>query len=187
MSESEYEPSFLVKALSLFVNIIWVLGIIGACAQLLLAPLGLLRIAQFHINTMPFNFMKGFFYFGFGGLPSIMLASLISLLIWVIFLWIVWHLRKLILAIKEGRPFHPENPGRIRKIAYAVLLWAPVEILFYGIMFRGLAVNLRPISSFSGMPVRVFFELIFFGLAILVIAEVFQRGVQLQREQDLTV
>ena len=184
---TSHHPSMLVRILSTIVNIIWVLGIIGACAQLLLTPVGLLRIFEFPIKAMPFNFMRDFFHFGVDDLVGTMLLSCISMLIWLIFLWIVWHLRKLMLAIREGEPFHPDNPGRIRKIAYAVLLWAPIEILFYGMMFRGLAITIRPISSVSGMPVRVFLELIFFGLAILVIAEVFQRGVKLQQEQDLTV
>ena len=90
-------------------------------------------------------------------------------------------------AIKQGKIFIPENPSRIRRIAYAIFLWAPIEILFYGVMFRGFPVNMAPLIPISGMPIRVFLELIFFGLAILVIAEVFQRGVKLQQEQDLTV
>jgi hypothetical protein len=183
----QHKSSLLVKILSVFVDVVWVLGIIGACCQLLLTPIGLFRFMHHHFSGLPFYVMNRLFHFGIGSLVGTILLFLVSMVIWAIFLWIVWHLRKLMHSMKEGKTFIPDNPARIRKIGYAVLLWAPIEVIFYGSILRSVAWKIKPLLSLSGMPLRIFLEMVFFGLAILVIAEVFDRGVKLQQEQDLTV
>jgi hypothetical protein len=185
VTPSACRPSLLIRTLAILVNIMWVLGIIGAATQLIFTPFGFLRLIK--LRTLPLDMMTNLFHFGLVSMAATIILYFVSMLIWGIFLWIVWHLRKLMQTIKDGKPFLPENPGRIRKIAYAILLWAPIETLFYGVMFRGFAVNVGPMFPTGGMPVRIFLELVFFGLAVLVIAEVFERGVNLQQEQDLTV
>jgi|GEM_PF-3148159 len=188
VTPSAYQPSLLVKMLFGTVNIIWVLGVIIACIQLIFLPPLLITLPQLKMfwnnamQTYPMNLHP---QFGVKSWAASIFFYLTSIMVSVIFLWIVWHLRKLIRTIKEGNPFLPENPGRIRKIAYAILVWAPVEMMTYGSMYRAFTIQ-SPFLG-GGIQLRPILEMIFLGLAILVIGEVFERGVKLQQEQDLTV
>jgi hypothetical protein len=184
----QYQPSLLVKMLFTAVNIIWVLGIIVACIQLIFLPpliITLPQLKMFWNNTMQTYPMNLHPEFGIKSWTASIFFYLTSIVVSVIFLWIVWYLRKLIRTIKEGNPFLPENPGRIRKIAYAILVWAPFELMTYGSMYRAFTIQSHIPGGF--IQLRPSLEMIFLGLVILVIAEVFKQGVKLQQEQDLTV
>jgi hypothetical protein len=102
-------------------------------------------------------------------------------------LWILYHLRELLRALTRVGPFAPDNPGRIRKIGWALVAAGPVFGLFmflYGTIYvRFLDIPGAQIE----VPVDVHPFVILTGLIVLVISQVFEMGVRLQREQDLTV
>ena len=163
-----YHPSLLVKIIFALVNAIWILGIAAVIVQLVYYP--------YFIVTPPR--LRG-------SLIALILFCITMIVSSLIFLWIVWHLRKLIRSIKAGSPFFHQNPGRIRKIGYATLLWAPVNGIAAFLFFKSATSQVAyPVKDLSALP---FLEMIFLGLMILVIAEVFDRGAKLQHEQDLTV
>lgn len=184
-----FSPSFLVKSFGSLVNILWVLGIIGAGFAAIVIPIGLsggfsrddffnLQASLDFMNEIGGAFLLGSIY-------------LLGLFTWTLFLWIVYHLRLITYTVREGKPFNEENPKRIRKIALAVLVWAPVETLFFYLKTQFI-INT---TSYPGVGkdlvleliFGIFLELIFIGLCVLVVAQIFSMGVRLQQDQDLTI
>jgi hypothetical protein len=99
----------------------------------------------------------------------------------------IGQLRAIFRTLREGSPFVPANSRRLRLIGYAILLFevarAAVTHLLVRPMLEGLEVDGRPLRP-SAWPS---WETLCVGLAVLVLAEVFRRGTQLQDEQALTV
>lgn len=113
-------------------------------------------------------------------------AVLMAVLISVV-LWVLGHLRAVFRSLRDGQPFVPANATRIRAIAVAVIFGeaARAVVIFLANLYasthfaaEGLRFDARP--DFNIMP-------IFYGLIILVIAEVFRAGTRLDEDQSLTV
>jgi hypothetical protein len=90
-------------------------------------------------------------------------------------------------SLATGEPFSPRNPGRIRRVGLVVVGWRALApfLKYFGALavlgrleVRGLV--LKPPIDFNP-------DALILGLAIVVLAEVFQRATVLQREQSLTV
>lgn len=181
-------PSPLVVAFSSLLNIIWICGIFFASISSIILPVGLsggfLRGGPFDLSAR-WNFISEKGPLLIGGI------YLSSLLIWGLFLWIVFHLRLLIRSVIEGNPFFKKNPVMIRKIAYAVLAWAVADGLFN--YLKGTFIIRTTYYTGAGLDLitelvfKIFLEFIFLGLGILVIAQIFEVGVRLQKDQDLTI
>jgi len=180
-------PTGLVKFMSVVVDIIWVLSIISLASGILFIPLAwlLYRAADVYFD---FNI-----HYGWDGIPVFVplfigMAYFTNIIASGIILWIVHHFRLLIKKLKSGEPFHESNPRLIRKIAIGVLVWAPIRMM----SFVGLGLFLIGGMHYPHFPMLFSFtpltlELVFIGLGILVIAQVFEYGCKLQQEQDLTV
>lgn len=181
----QFKPSGLVRFLAVVIEIAWVLGIISVILTVIAMPLtlvfGLARSGFPHwsTHTVLYPILNPLWLIGI--YSSSLFAS-------GFFLWIVYHLRLLMKTIKAGDPFNPANPVRIRRIGYSVIIWAPLRLMSFGL--KGVLIYQGSHLSFPAlMPLSCMLalELVFFGLGILVIAQIFERGLQLQQEQDLTV
>lgn len=102
-------------------------------------------------------------------------------------LWIVQQVRQFLRSVRKGTPFIPENARILRRIGYVVTLGGPIIgilTFIYGMAYQSMV-------DFPGadvtVPMNVYPFVMFLGLVILVIAQVFDYGVKLQAEQDLTV
>jgi hypothetical protein len=102
-------------------------------------------------------------------------------------LYVYGQLRALMRSVLERQPFLPENSARVRRVGLVVIAWslaAPILKLLVGVaMVDEIAVRgliLEP-------PLDFRLETLFFGLAILVLAEVFRQASELQADQSLTV
>lgn len=96
-------------------------------------------------------------------------------------------LRQMTASIVAGDPFAEANIGRIRAIG-----WLTIALEFFkGAAKFGLSVIMQTTSTMSGYQVLPFggwsFGVFIIGLALLVLAEVFRHGSQLQSDADLTV
>ena len=103
------------------------------------------------------------------------------------FIWGLKHLRFFFLSIKKGNPFDEENPKRLRKLAYLIMIGGPFTGL--GLIFQSLFI-LDDLSVPAGeieLHPDLFLEYVVGGLIILVIAEVFDAAVRMKKEQDLTI
>jgi hypothetical protein len=158
-----------VRTFSTFISILWIIGLAALFFDAVLIPFNLLK--------SPLMKGKGIIYSG-----SIYLASLLTV---VVFLWIIYYLRKLVQTVEQNHPFDKANPGRIRRIAYGVFVWMLLRI-FSEIMMKGLSSVLKA-ENFFDLLLRDVLTLVFLGTAILVIAKVFEAGVRLEQDQTLTI
>ncbi len=113
---------------------------------------------------------------------ALLLSAMLSLV-----LWVLGQLRAVFETLRGGQPFVAANATRIRRIAFAVILGetARAALVFVTNYYasthfvaEGLRFDARP--DYNVMA-------IFYGLIILVIAEVFRVGTRLDEEQSLTV
>jgi len=95
-------------------------------------------------------------------------------------------LRAVLKDILQGDPFSLENSLRIRRIGYMVLLLGfsrpTVEYIAANEILRGLQIE-PPLS----LPAPFNAEFILFSLLILLLAQVWSYGLELKRDQELTV
>ena len=95
-------------------------------------------------------------------------------------------LRAVLIDIIRGDPFSSENIFRIRQIGYMVLLLGflrpAVEYIAANQVIKGLQTS-PPLT----LPAPFNAEFILFSLLILLLAQVWSYGFELQRDQELTV
>ncbi len=100
---------------------------------------------------------------------------------------VIHHLRRLFQTLAAGAPFAPANASRIRAIGLVVLALE----LCYRLLVLLQSLFLRHHFETSGLVFRVEFRpsltLVFLGLVLLVISEIFRLGTALERDQALTV
>lgn len=122
--------------------------------------------------------------YGFAGVVN----YLFFIAILCIAFYIVVMLWKIIKSIKNENPFHYKNIWRIRKIAFAVIFSALLNIL-YPIVLKCLWIDKITILEHS-YPIRLSFHYIqdiFWALIIFVVAEIYRIGLEMKKEQDLTI
>src|SRR5690606_19447219 len=107
--------------------------------------------------------------------------------IFAIVWWIVAELRAVFRTLRAGQPFVPANAGRIRRIAYALLLaeLARTASSMFGGYYVFNHVQADGITFLEGPDVSL--GGIAQALIILAISEVFRAGTRLDEDQALTV
>ncbi len=175
IESKQFAPTFLVKALTVIVDVVLVLSILSLISYIFLIPM---------------RFMTGIgtgMHFG-RGVPLLYGSTLVvSILGSAFFLWIIYHLRLILKSLKAGIPFAKEIPKRIRKVAYGVLAWGPIRLTAF---FLGNKLIITGIGLYANALLHsfsiIFIEFIFVA-GIFVIAQIFERGKILQQQHDLTV
>ncbi len=129
-------------------------------------------------GNLRFPAKKGPFLFG---------SLVVVVLLFGVLLWIVTQLRHVFRSLSQGLPFVLANARRVRWVGLAVILGelgraASIYFWSYYTSLHFTADGLRFAAS-----VDLSLITIVSGLAILVIAEVFQQGAQLQEDQSLTI
>ena len=117
-------------------------------------------------------------------LTLLLAAAMLRTLLW---LPILYQLRKLLGALRVGRPFVRENAERLRKLGWSVIL---VQLALAAIRFgEGLYVaeRFQRAGLQLAQPVDLPTTGLFVGAVLLVAAEAFRRGAQLEEDQALTV
>jgi hypothetical protein len=118
-------------------------------------------------------------------LAVLLAASMLRLLLW---LPVLQQLRRLLGALSVGWPFVRENADRLRKLGWALILvelalatLRMAEGLYVAWRFERPGLELWPFRP--DLPVSA----LFVGAVLLVAAEAFRRGAQLEEDQALTV
>ncbi len=166
--ERSENQSSAVRVFILLVNIALILTAVGFCGFAIMAPLGL--AGAFRDTKAP-TVAAGIYF--------------CSLLTSAAYFWIIFFLRKLMLTVKANNPFDLKNPGRIRKIAYALFALVPVDISG-DVLIKGFQPTIQ-VEDLGYLLLGGLFKLIFLGFGLLVIAKVFDLGVELQHEKRMTI
>lgn len=120
-------------------------------------------------------------------IPLTFIGVLGVLGILVINIFIIWLLIKIMDTLTDGTPFVPDNAPRLNLIAWALIIYTPVAYI------AKILVNLYVKNTFdfsSGEVVLLGefnWQMLFMGLIMLVVAELFRKGTALQEHEDLTV
>jgi hypothetical protein len=102
-------------------------------------------------------------------------------------MWIVRELRNVLRTVRDGTPFVRANARRIQRIAWLVIAGelARTALMYFETSYAAGHFQAGGIR-FEARP-DVNLAVIFNGLIVLVIAEVFRTGTQLEEDQSLTV
>lgn len=117
----------------------------------------------------------------------IAISNLAKLLTAIGLAYVFYLLRGVLQSILQGEPFSEENARRVRRMGYAVLLVAflrpTVEYLAAYTILKQLAI-VQPALS---LPSPFQAELLLTSLLILILAQVWSYGLELELERALTV
>ncbi|HSJ24890.1 MAG TPA: DUF2975 domain-containing protein [Longimicrobiales bacterium] len=97
------------------------------------------------------------------------------------------HLCRIFQRVREGAPFEATNAHRLRLLGLIALAFALLEgvaAFVTSMAVRGSVIG-DAIRVTTGLPIDG--SVLFFGLVLLALAEVFRRGAELEEEQALTV
>ena len=114
--------------------------------------------------------------------PLLTVVAMLALAIWVI-----EQLRRLFRTLRDGHPFDAANVRRVQRVGWAVILAEPVRALIT-VSAQAFARS-HFVADGIHFVTDVDFNLgvVFSGVVILVLAEVFRAGKRLSDDQSLTI
>ena len=117
----------------------------------------------------------------------ILVSNLAKLLTAIGLTYVVYLLRSVLQAILQGDPFTTENTVRIRRIGYMVLLVGFLKAAVEYFAAREILNQLMVVDPPLSLPSPFEAEVILASLLILVLAQVWSYGLDLEREKALTI
>lgn len=182
-----------------FVRVSWVMVLIGMAVSLVILLVSLLAPGSFPTSTRPMLDL-GFYSSSMtiklpAGVVSPEFESRARPLVFAfafveggIGAVVLYELGRILDNMAEHTPFIMENANRMRSVGLAVLGAGVMAIVCEIALASYIANNLRIPGIDLGVKINLArLDIIVVGLIILLLAEVFRYGVQLQDEHDLTV
>ena len=117
----------------------------------------------------------------------IFISNLAKLVTAIGLAYVVYLLRSVIKALLQGEIFTQENVLRIRRIGYAVLIVAFVRAAAEYLAAYEILNQLRIVDPALSLPSPFEAEVILASLLILVLAQVWSYGLELERERAMTI
>jgi len=117
--------------------------------------------------------------------PWIAIAAAAAVMTFV--LWILAELAALCRSVRDGQPFAPINARRIRRLALALVLAEVTRALIVYAAQAYVAAHFGASHLRFTAPVYVNSRAIVSALILLVLAEVFRTGTELDADQSLTI
>ena len=115
-------------------------------------------------------------------LSALSKAAMLGLLFWA-----VWTTRKIVGTMVRNEPFSESNPARFRWIG---ILLIAIQLIQSGMRFAD-TFWLKHHPTLKGVEAQydlhISWIVVFAGFLLILLAEVFRRGLALQRDQELTV
>lgn len=98
---------------------------------------------------------------------------------------VIYQLRKIFATLTDGTPFLTTNATRIKMMGVTLLIWSVVQPLTESLVALSLLdrVHGPEVNANIGLD----FGIVFMGLVLLILAEIFRLGAELQEDHDLTV
>lgn len=120
-------------------------------------------------------------------LSFIIVSNLAKLLTAIGLAYVVYLLRSVLEAILQGNPFTPENAVQIRRMGYMVLLVGFLRPTVEYLAAKEILNQLTFVKPALSLPSLFNVEVILASLLILVLAQVWSYGLELERDQKLTI
>ena len=109
--------------------------------------------------------------------------DLLPLLLFVALLWQLWGLLR---SARQGDPFTTANVRRLRTFGWLLLLGWPL-VAYVTMNLKAALADTVPAVVTSGLFALDILGVLLFGLAVLVLAEVFANGLQLREDVEGTI
>jgi hypothetical protein len=158
-------------------------------SRLFFLAFGLVCLANFVYYARGFLSLPEAMRLIFGNDPILARTALISRTSWLfvigILIWLLANIYRLIKSISQGGSFCARNPRLVRRIAYGALALALVSFLSESLEY--LLVPSSQLKLFLYKLMGVPMWTVLFGLAFLVIAKVFEEGLKLKEDENLTI
>ena len=198
-----------VKVISILSSILWYLGIVALVLLVLISSALFIfdqnvkyinlpiSVTYENSDTPPFEELNYYNDYPIVGFTQVKIDIdneggfnynlIIPLLLIIGYLWIMKQIRLFVKTIKSGNPFVRENPKRIRLIGFVVMVTGPImgglQYLYtlpyyYLLDFPGAEIEIEP---------NIYPVAIFLGLVIFIIGHVYDLGVKLKEDNDLTI
>lgn len=150
-----------------------------------------------HLDNIPDDFLNGSSEYPIVGVERIMLHTdneggfsftlIIPVLLISALIWILHVIRAFIKTVKQGDPFSRDNPRRIRMVGFIVMITEPVIAAFqYVYAYQYIYMLDFPYAEVEVAP-DINLMTIFLGLILFVIGHVYDVGVTLREENELTI
>jgi hypothetical protein len=117
----------------------------------------------------------------------IFISNLAKLLTAIGLAYVVYLLRSVLQALLQGEIFTQENVARIRRIGYLVLIVGFVKALVEYLAAWQILKQLTIVDPALSLPSPFEAEVILASLLILVLAQVWGYGLELERERAMTI
>jgi hypothetical protein len=115
------------------------------------------------------------------------LTLVLAELVLFVVLYVYGELRGFFRSVVQGRPFAEENGRRIRRLGFVVVVWSVVVPVLKFIAAVPILREVHVRGLILRPPIDIELELLFVGLAILALGEIFRQASTLQRDQSLTI
>ena len=117
----------------------------------------------------------------------VLISNLAKLLTAIALVYVFYLLRSVLKVIDEGRPFIAENSKTIRRIGYMVMLVGFLRPAVEYIAAQEILSRLKITAPMLSPPSGFQAEVILASLLILLLAQVWSYGIELKRDQALTI
>ena len=115
------------------------------------------------------------------------LLFLVIEIVLVVLLYVYGQLRSLMRSVVERDPFDARNATRIRHVGLVVIGWGIVSPFLKLVVGAAMIDEVAVRGLILSPAVELQLETVFFGLAILVLAEIFRQASEMKTEQSLTI
>ena len=188
----------LLKIIPGLVSICWVIGII-VCILWVVSAVVLVILGGDHFRMLTTNILETLFKgpylsvsftdpISFTGSPNIFILYCLEKVVVVFsFMFVIFNLRKILKKLVDRAFFIAESIRRVKIIGYTIVAGALASgfmaSIFSLLMARDIEIPGVNVTFYYGINL----PMVFLGALILVIAQVFRKGFEMQEEQKLTV
>jgi len=120
-------------------------------------------------------------------LPLHLGYSAVFFIFWVVFLWAITLLRRILATTGGGRPFDPLNPKRLNTLGWIIVSASVLTSLFQHLASKWVLSRVEVVTIPLSPSTQIHEEWIICGLLVLVLAAIWKEAVRMAEEQSLTV
>jgi hypothetical protein len=144
------------------------------------------QLTSLPADVKPINYIPGTVTIDDARPAQLFLRLAITLLPGLLLVALLWQLWGLLRSARQGDPFRGANVWRLRKFGWLLLLGWPL-VAYLTMDLKAALAETVPADVTSGLFVLDIGGVLLFGLAILVLAEVFAHGLRLREDVEGTI